>query len=114
MENETQNCPECGWLNGQCDCEGEPPVRSSERVRRPMTIHEKHMEYVDKVNNSKTQAEYWHASGELHGFREGLRAAGVEPDLIACDLTQFERGHENRPMCCGVFNDWSPNEKADR
>ena len=79
-----------------------------------MTIHEKHMEYVDKVNNSKTQAEYWHASGELHGFREGLRAAGVEPDLIACDLTQFERGHENRPMCCGVFNDWSPNDQAQR
>lgn len=35
MENEPKNCPECGWLNGQCDCEGEPPVRSSELVRCP-------------------------------------------------------------------------------
>jgi len=35
MENEPRNCPECGWLNGQCDCEGEPPVRSSELVLRP-------------------------------------------------------------------------------
>jgi len=40
MENEPQNCPECGWLNGQCDCEGEPPVRSSELVQpaRPATF----------------------------------------------------------------------------
>lgn len=35
MENEPKNCPECGWLNGQCDFEGEPPVRSSELVRCP-------------------------------------------------------------------------------
>jgi len=68
------------------------------------------MQFVDAVNNAKSRDERWAADCKLHGFREGLRAAGIEPDLIACDLTQFERGHENRPMCCGVFSDWAPTE----
>jgi hypothetical protein len=70
-----------------------------------MTIQEKHMQFVDKVNNATTQLEQRYAEGELNGFREGLRAAGIQPDLIACDLAQFERGHGDRPMCCGVFLD---------
>lgn len=77
-----------------------------------MNIHEKHMEFVDKVNNSTTQSEHRWNYAVLYGFRDGLRAAGIEPDLIACDLTQFERGHENRSMCCGVFNDWKPAEES--
>ena len=75
-----------------------------------MTIHERHMQFVDDVNNAKTRDEHWGAYLKLIGFREGLRAAGIEPDLLACDLTQFERGHEGRGMCCGVFSDWAPTE----
>jgi hypothetical protein len=75
-----------------------------------MTIHEKHMEMVDAVNNATTESGHWDAGMKLRGFREGLRAAGIEPNLCACDMTQFERGHEHRPMCCGVFNDWKPAE----
>ena len=78
-----------------------------------MTLHEKQMELVDAVNNAKTTHEHAVAYWQLMGWREGVRACGREPDLIACDLTQFERGNENRPMCCGVFNDWSesPNDR---
>lgn len=78
-----------------------------------MTLHEKHMEFVDAVNNAKTQAEYWHADGALHGFREAFRFIGQDLDLIACDLTQFGRGHENRSMCCGVFTEWTPKENHE-
>ena len=75
-----------------------------------MTKHEKHMEFVDRVNNSASQSEHWNALRELNAFREGLRAAGHACDLILCDQTQFNRGHETRPMCCGVFLDWAPND----
>lgn len=34
MENRRRNCEECDWPDGMCDCDVEPPVRSSELVRR--------------------------------------------------------------------------------
>jgi len=73
-----------------------------------MTIHEQHMKFVDAVNDATSDLASRYATGQLKGFRDGLRAAGISPDLIACDLTQFERGHENRPMCAGVFLDQKP------
>jgi hypothetical protein len=77
-----------------------------------MTKHEKHMKLIDDVNNAKTRHDYWTAHCILHGWREGMSDAGQYLDLIAADLTQFERGHEARPMCCGVFNDWKESEVA--
>lgn len=71
-----------------------------------LSMHEKHMLLIDAVNNAKTKQEHWDAGSKLQGWRQGVRDCGREPDLCAADLEQFERGHENRPMCCGVFLDW--------
>ncbi len=71
-----------------------------------MTLQEIHMQMVDAVNNSKTQREHREADLMLHGWRKGVTDCGYHVDLIGADLAQFERGFENRPMCCGVFNDW--------
>lgn len=66
MEDEPRNCPECGWLNGQCDCDGEPPVRSSEMVGRlvepPMprrcwrTVTTDGCEYIAEFDDQQTTA----------------------------------------------------------
>jgi len=73
-------------------------------------MHDKHMQLIDAVNNAKTRHDHWTAYCILRGWREGMADCGRSVDLIAADLTQFERGHEGRPMCCGVFNDWKPEE----
>ena len=77
------------------------------------SIHEEHMKRVDAVNAAKTWQEQDAARHELTGFRDGLKAAGVHPDLMACDREQFARGFEHRPMCCGVFLDWKPAGTED-
>ena len=76
-----------------------------------MNLHDKHIELVDAVNNSKTIAEHDRNYWFLAGWRAGQADAGYIVDLIAADLVQFERGFENRPMCCGVFSDWQPEKK---
>ena len=73
-----------------------------------MTTHEMHMKLIDDVNNAKTQCEHEIAYWTLHGWRKGVEFAGGTVDLINADLEQFERGHESRLMCCGVFNEWKP------
>lgn len=73
-----------------------------------MTLHQKHMAMIDAVNNATTRSEHEVARLRLSGWREGVRAAGKEPSLIGADLAQIDRGHGDRPMCCGVFNDWKP------
>lgn len=73
-----------------------------------MTIHERHMELIDAVNNAKTRAEHQQAYWRLQGWRDGLRDCHREPDLIRADMEQFSRGFQDRPMCAGVFNDWEP------
>ncbi len=73
-----------------------------------MTKHEKHMKLIDDVNNAKTRHEHEIAYWMLHGWRKGMSDAGHEVDLCAADITQMERGHENRNMTCGIFHDWKP------
>ena len=73
-----------------------------------MDIHEKHMLLIDAVNEAKTDREHWDAYMRLEGWRNGVKDAGGTVDLIAADLEQFERGHQDRLMCCGVFSDWKP------
>ena len=73
-----------------------------------MNLHNRHMQLVDAVNHAKTEHEHWIAYWKLEGWRDGVRDAGNEVDLIAADLEQFDRGFEARPMCCGVFSDWKP------
>lgn len=78
-------------------------------------LHSRHMEFVDKVNNARTSLEHLAACCELYGFREGLKAAGIMPDLSACDETQVERGNGNRQMWGGMFVDWKdPSQESER
>ena len=77
-----------------------------------MNMHEKHMELIDAVNNATTLHQHWTNYCKLEGWREGLRDCGREPDLIGADLEQFGRGHESRPMCCGVFSDWRESSNS--
>ncbi len=75
-----------------------------------------HFALVDAVNAAKTQQEHDRAESKLDGFRRGLEAAGLTPDLCACDihvqpalLTTPESELDSlRPMCCGVYLDWQP------
>lgn len=71
-----------------------------------MTIHEKHMQLIDAVNNATTDDEHWSATRYLDGWRDGIQDTGHRLSLIDADLTQFRRGFEHRPMCAGVFLDW--------
>ena len=66
----------------------------------------KHIEAVEAVNNATTETAHREAQVYLQGFREGMRDAGLEPDLIGCDMYYIDKGID-RPMCCGVFLDWS-------
>lgn len=75
-------------------------------------LQEAHIACVEAVNNAKTQSEHDAASLFLRGFRAGLQAAEQDGiahgyHLIACDQHYLDQGID-RPMCCGVFLDWSP------
>jgi hypothetical protein len=70
-----------------------------------VTTHGRHMQLIDAVNNAATPAAKREAEVRLEGWRDGVRHAGGFVDLIAADLEQFASGHEDRPMCCGVFLD---------
>lgn len=71
------------------------------------SLHDKHMEMIDAVNNSTSILDHTMAGQVLYGWRKGVAAAGRSVDLIAADLEQEARGID-RPMCCGVFLDWKP------
>lgn len=78
-----------------------------------MTINEQHFALVDAVNAAKTEREHDMAESRLQGFRDGLRAAGAEPDLCACDwhvIPNLDTIPESEcpPVCCGVRLDWVP------
>jgi hypothetical protein len=68
-----------------------------------------HIARVEAVNNATTEVEHRLREAELRAFRDGMRAAGVEPDLMGCDWHYIEQGVE-RPMCCGVWLDWTPTD----
>lgn len=73
------------------------------------TLFERHIELVEAVNNAKTLREHELAEARLRGFRDGLEIQGKIGQLSACDLHYITQGID-RPMCCGVFLDWEPEE----
>lgn len=75
-----------------------------------MNLHEKHMARIDAVNNAKSRIEHIMEYGKLEAWRDGAKDAGRTLDLCAADLEQIDRGHGERPMCCGVFLDWKECE----
>jgi hypothetical protein len=70
-----------------------------------LTTHDRHMQLIDAVNDATTPVAKREARARLEGWRDGVRYGGGFVDLIAADLEQFDRGHKDRPMCCGVFLD---------
>ena len=70
-----------------------------------MTLHEKHIERIELVNNAQTLEAHQEFLAELNAWKDGVADAGVRLDLIAADLHYIDQGID-RPMCCGVFNDW--------
>jgi hypothetical protein len=72
-------------------------------------MHTKHIELVEAVNNAKTHQEHDRALAVLEGYRIALHYALAQfsGHLIACDKHYMDQGID-RPMCCGVFLDWTP------
>ncbi len=77
-----------------------------------MTIHERHLELVRAVNDSRTERQHERAGSYLDGFCEALRRIGVETGemIMAADLYYIDQGID-RPMCGGVFLDWKEPTK---
>lgn len=69
------------------------------------TIHEKHIEMIDAVNNSTTQEEHKKNIYILDGWRKGVNDCGKSLSLISCDHHYIDLDI-NRPMCGGVWIDW--------
>lgn len=67
----------------------------------------RHLELIRAVNEATTHDERQRALWYLDGWREGRRSAGRPVDLMEGDLYYIEAGIE-RPMCCGVWLDWTP------
>ena len=72
-----------------------------------MTLHEKHIHRIEQVNKATTDEEHSQRDRDLRNWRKGAEDAGAKFDLFACDYHYFDQGVD-RPMCCGVWLDWSP------
>lgn len=70
-------------------------------------VGHRHFALVDLVNSARTEAEHRDAKNLLEGFRHGLEAAGVRPDLIACDFHTMDKYGEV-DMVAGVLLNWKP------
>ena len=77
-----------------------------------MTYKEKYIELVEIVNKAHTAQEHEIAHAVLDGFCAALEldpivnvvAIGMEADLY------YLNQGINRPMCLGVWLDWTPKE----
>jgi len=77
-----------------------------------MTLFEKHIALVDRVNESKTELDHRLNEYYLRGWRKGIEDTRIEMSYTSVDLHYINKGID-RPMCCGVFLDWKPeNGKA--
>lgn len=79
-----------------------------------MTLSEKHLALVEAINGATTQTERSEREAERRGFLDaveiihGFGAAGhlgMEADW------HYINQEIDRPMCCGVFLDWTPKAK---
>jgi len=75
-----------------------------------MTLHDKHIELVEAVNNSSTNRGHDLANAVLHGWMKGVEDCGFRIDLCAADMHYINQGID-RPMCCGVFLDWRASDE---
>ena len=74
-----------------------------------MTLYEKHIQMIERVNRSATEKEHSANERDLRNWRAGVEDAGLKLDLCAADWYYLNQGI-NRPMCCGVWLDWSEHD----
>jgi hypothetical protein len=72
-----------------------------------MTLEEKHIERIERVNLAIDEVEHGIRRRELRAWRAGVEDAGGRLDLIGADLHYIDKGID-RPMVCGVWLDWEP------
>lgn len=77
-----------------------------------MGLHPTHARLLDAVNHAKTEREHREAEATLDGWRMGFRDAGRNVDLCGADLYYLDQDID-RPMCCGVWLDWTPAPVTD-
>ena len=99
----------CAGLAGRCHHGDRTKQQESGKGWLMTELEARHMQLVDRVNNSKTTEEYWQWRERLSGFREGVEVCGVNAGhlLMHADSVQESRGVD-RVMCGGVFLDWEP------
>jgi hypothetical protein len=73
-----------------------------------MRLIDKHIHLLTDVNNANTEDEHRAAEIRLDGFRIALEAQNIN-QLIECDMYYINQNID-RPMCCGVFLDWTPTQ----
>jgi hypothetical protein len=76
-------------------------------------ITDKHQRLLDAMNHAKNELEHRLAREFLRGYRDGLKECGYDPGLMGCDLYYIDQGID-RPMCCGEWLDWEPEEQHDK
>jgi hypothetical protein len=70
----------------------------------------RHVELVEAVNAATTEDARRAAEAHLQGFREAVAAlTGIHPGslIMEADMHYINAGVD-RPMCGGVFLDWTP------
>lgn len=72
-------------------------------------IHTTHIRIVEAVNKSKTTEEHHSAYKFLMGYRQAIEDLGYKIPLIEADMHYINQGID-RPMCCGVWLDWTPTK----
>jgi hypothetical protein len=75
------------------------------------TLHDIHIELVRAVNEATTEEGHRIRETMLQGWRKGVTDAGGCVDLCAADSYYLDQGID-RPMCCGVWLDWTPTPHA--
>ena len=81
------------------------------------TLHEAHMACVRAVNTAPNEAIHRSAEDYLIAWRDGVAEALAWDDadrgafLMAADNHYLDQPeHAERPMCGGVWLDWTPTE----
>lgn len=71
------------------------------------------IQLVDAVNFAKNEYEHALAIEKLAGFRIGCDACGVSwmPCEVDLEIMAREKDGEERPLCCGVYLDWKPQNQ---
>jgi|GEM_PF-4809864 len=76
-----------------------------------MTLTEKYIEKVIHLNNAVDLIEHKLLRNRLDGWTQGVKDCGGKILWTRADNYYLNQGID-RPMCCGVWLDWAPQEKG--